>query len=41
MSERNTTFTQELRAGFVSWATMSYIVLINPSILCRANEFPK
>ena len=33
VSERGSTFGQELRGGFASFLTMSYILLVNPQIL--------
>jgi len=33
VSERGSTVSQELRAGLVTWVTMSYIVVVNPIIL--------
>eukprot|EP00930_Biecheleria_cincta_P005281 TRINITY_DN106202_c0_g1_i1.p1 TRINITY_DN106202_c0_g1~~TRINITY_DN106202_c0_g1_i1.p1 ORF type:complete len:527 (-),score=85.53 TRINITY_DN106202_c0_g1_i1:56-1636(-) len=33
VTERGSTVGQELRAGLVTWVTMSYIVIVNPMIL--------
>lgn len=33
VSERRSTVAQEIQAGFVTWVTMSYIVVVNPMIL--------
>lgn len=36
VTERGSTVGQELRAGLVTWVTMSYIVVVNPMILSAA-----
>eukprot|EP00931_Biecheleriopsis_adriatica_P050896 TRINITY_DN29496_c0_g1_i1.p1 TRINITY_DN29496_c0_g1~~TRINITY_DN29496_c0_g1_i1.p1 ORF type:complete len:515 (+),score=106.07 TRINITY_DN29496_c0_g1_i1:54-1547(+) len=38
VSERGSTVGQELRAGLVTWVTMSYIVVVNPTILSARYE---
>eukprot|EP00928_Gymnodinium_smaydae_P031126 TRINITY_DN22956_c0_g2_i1.p1 TRINITY_DN22956_c0_g2~~TRINITY_DN22956_c0_g2_i1.p1 ORF type:complete len:551 (-),score=124.11 TRINITY_DN22956_c0_g2_i1:62-1714(-) len=37
VSERGSTVVRELRAGLVTWVTMSYIVVVNPMILSVAS----
>lgn len=38
IEERNTTIGTELRAGVVTFLTMSYILLVNPQILSQVRE---
>lgn len=44
VSERGSTVATEIRAGLVAWMTMSYILLVNPTILHQAStpgdDFP-
>mmetsp|Transcript_49464 Transcript_49464/g.115674 ORF Transcript_49464/g.115674 Transcript_49464/m.115674 type:complete len:506 (-) Transcript_49464:226-1743(-) len=37
VAERKSTVQRELRAGLVTWVTMSYIVVVNPMILSAAS----
>ena len=34
-SDRHTSLTQEIRAGFACFLTMSYILLVNPQVLSQ------
>mmetsp|Transcript_56435 Transcript_56435/g.165692 ORF Transcript_56435/g.165692 Transcript_56435/m.165692 type:complete len:582 (+) Transcript_56435:134-1879(+) len=36
VSERGSDLTTEVRAGCISWMTMSYIMVVNPVILCQS-----
>lgn len=36
ISDRGSTIATEVRAGAIAWMTMSYIMVVNPVILCRA-----
>merc|ERR1719359_1203539 len=44
VSDRGSTIGTEVRSGLVAWMTMSYILLVNPTILHQAStpgdEFP-
>jgi len=37
VSARGSTWQTEVRSGFISWMTMSYILVVNPVILCNSD----
>ena len=40
ITAHGSTIPRELRAGFTTWLTMSYVLFVNPQVLARAIPVP-